>query len=99
MEHRDALISNVTVVLDERFVPEKVDEIVLALKGMGLEVSDVDAGNGVVDGIVESCKIKSIEALESVDCVRTIFNYVADYPPGDQRDQDGPQVTDPGDCT
>jgi hypothetical protein len=94
MNHRDALVSSVTVVLDERFVPEKVDEIVVALKGLGLDVCDINASEGVVEGTIESAKVKAVESLECVDCVRTTFSYVADYPAGDQRDQDGPEDPD-----
>jgi hypothetical protein len=30
--------------------------------------------------------------MEFVDAVRTTFSYIADYPAGDPRDQDGPEV-------
>ncbi len=94
MNHRDALISTVTVVLDEKFVPERIDEIILILKDKGLDIAEVNASDGVVEGTIESWRVKEVEGLEYVDCVRTTFSYVADYPAGDARDQDGPEEAD-----
>ena len=45
-----------------------------------------------VEGSIDSGKVHLIERLTFVDAVRTTFTYVADYPAGDPRDQDGPET-------
>ncbi len=41
-----------------------------------------------MEGTIETIKVKSLQTLEFVKYVRTVFNYIADYPPGDPRNLD-----------
>ena len=84
----DARISEVIVTLDQRY-ENKLDEAVAQLKKCGLDVSSADDDNSIVEGTIDVCKVHDLEKLDSVDYVRTVFTYVADYPPGDPRDTNG----------
>ena len=87
MDHRDAQIADIIVVLDQ-CTKEFVDNAVKQLDGMGVDVADVDANEGVIEGTVDASRVKEIEKLPCVKYVRTVLNYTADYPAGDPRDQD-----------
>jgi hypothetical protein len=56
------------------------------LKDLGLAISDIDEDNGIVEGTIETAKVKSLETMVFVKYVRDVFNYVADFPAGDQED-------------
>ena len=87
MNFNDAQMSDITVVLDKRWennLAGAVDE----LKKAGVEVRSADDDNSVVEGVIESAKVRDLEKLDCVDYVRTTFSWIADYPPGDPRDQD-----------
>jgi hypothetical protein len=88
MEHQDAEVSDITVVLKAECA-EKLDETVAALKKFGMEVEETDADNGVVEGTIDASKLAEIKKWPCVEYVRVEFTYVADYPPGDARDKDG----------
>jgi hypothetical protein len=101
MEHQDEELSDVVVIICDDV---QITAAVAAekLKAAGLVISDVDDANGAVEGTIETAKVKSLEKLEFVKYVRTVFNYVADYPPGDPRNLDpegdelGPEADDAG---
>ena len=93
MNHRDAEMTEVLVVLDELDDAQTV-RVVDLLKGKGLEVFKVDNDESVVDGTIESDKVKSLKDVESVRFVRSILTDTVDYPPGDPRDKDGPESDD-----
>jgi len=97
MSNRDALMSSVTIILDDRYVPERVEEVVDQLKAQGVLIDTINPEAGLVDGLVETGKVHGLEKLDSVDYVRTQFSYVADYPTGDLRDLDRlpPASSDP----
>jgi hypothetical protein len=87
MGHDDAELSEVTVVLaDDPGMSAK--DAAAKLAEAGLAVSDVDESNGVVEGTIETAKITLLKKLEFVKYIRDVFNYVADYPPGDPRNLD-----------
>ncbi len=101
MEHNDDELSDVVVIIvDEPGMTTA--EAAEKLKGAGLEVSSVDEPNGAVEGTIETAKVKSLQKLEFVKYVRTVFNYIADYPFGDPRNLDpdvdelGPEADDAG---
>jgi hypothetical protein len=96
MEHRDAEVSDITVVLKAECA-EKLDETVAALKGLGMEVEESDADNGVVEGTIDAGKLAEIKKWPCVEYVRVEFTYIADYPPGDARDKDGVETDAPDD--
>jgi hypothetical protein len=85
----EAMMSDITVVLDPRYVDEpKTSEAIAALKAAGMEIRALDDAASVVEGTIEACKVKELERLEAVDYVRVVFTYVADYPAGDPRNLD-----------
>ena len=87
MAHQDAELSDVFVVLvDEPGMTAR--DAANKLRDLGLAVSGVDEPNGVVEGTIETAKIKSLKQLDFVKHVRSVFNYIADYPPGDPRNLD-----------
>ncbi|MGD0461501.1 MAG: hypothetical protein ABSB74_03330 [Tepidisphaeraceae bacterium] len=101
MEHQDDELSDVVVIIvDEPGMTTQA--AAQKLKSLGLSVSDVDEENGAVTGTIETTKLKSLQKLEFVKYVRTVFNYIADYPAGDPRNLDpegdelGPEADDAG---
>jgi len=87
MAHDDAELSEVIVVLvDEPGMTTQ--DASKTLTDHGLLVSDVDEANGVVEGTIETTKIGELKKLGFVKYIRDVFNYTADYPPGDPRNQD-----------
>jgi hypothetical protein len=87
MNFNDAQMSDITVVLDKRWENDLAGAVE-HLKKAGVEVRSADDNNSVVEGVCESAKVKELEKLDCVDYVRTTFSWIADYPPGDPRDQD-----------
>ncbi len=84
----DAYVSEIIAVVDD---DKSVDlnKIVDQLKAAGMDVSRVNQDECVVEGNVESYKLKDLEKLKGVNYIRTVFTYAANYPPGDPRDKDG----------
>jgi len=91
MNHHDADITDVVVVLD--CPEERMDEIVSKLEHSGLQTSNVDVGERVVEGTIDSTKVRELQQVDCVRYVRSVFTYTADYPPGDPRDRDGTEDT------
>jgi hypothetical protein len=87
MEHEDAEVSDILVVLKAECA-EKLGPTVDALKKLGMEVENTDADNGVIEGTLPTDKLAEIRKWECVQYVRVDFTYIADYPPGDPRNQD-----------
>jgi hypothetical protein len=90
MNHRDAEMTEVIVVLDD-LDDAQTEKVVEQLKAKGLEVFKVDNDESIVDGTIEADKVKSLKDVQSVRFVRSILTYTVDYPPGDPRDKDGPE--------
>jgi len=87
MRFIDALMADVTVVLDKRW-EQMLADAVEVLKQAGLDVRTADDDRGLVEGVIESQKAHDLQKLECVDYVRVTFTWVADYPVGDPRDKD-----------
>ena len=87
MIHQDALMSDVTVVLDKRWENDLAGAVKL-LEQAGLSVRSADDDSGVVEGVIEAGKVPDLQKMDCVDYVRTTFTWVADYPVGDPRDRD-----------
>ena len=83
----DANITDIVVVLDKAY-EEKLNEAVEKLKAAGMEVSNADDDNSVVEGSVETYKLHGLEKLDCVDYVRKVMSYDVNFPPGDPRDRD-----------
>lgn len=90
MEHQDEEISDVVVVL-ECTNESEINAVVDQLKALGLTVDEIDYENAVVEGNIEADRVKKLHAVPSVKHVRSVFSYTADFPPGDERDKDGPE--------
>lgn len=88
MEHRDAEVSDITVVLKPECAEGKLDETVAALKKAGMAVENTDGDNGVVEGTLDAQKVAEIKGWPCVEYVRIEFTYIADYPQGDARNLD-----------
>jgi hypothetical protein len=81
-------MSEIVAVIDDEHCDD-MDSVVKRLASAGVEVSKVNASEGVIEGLVEASKVKEIDEMPGVEYVRTVFTYAADYPPGDPRDRDG----------
>lgn len=88
MDHRDAYISDIVVILKPDFIA-RIEIVIEELNSVGVGITSVNQDVGAVEGSVESDKVHVIQQFEFVDAVRTTFSYIADYPPGDPRDRDG----------
>lgn len=91
MDHRDAFISDITIVLKPAFA-DQINLVVEQLNIVGVGITSVNEDVGAIEGSIESNKVHVVEKMDFVDAVRTTFNYIADYPTGDPRDLDGPET-------
>ena len=89
MNHRDQSVSDITIVIRSAFA-SRLDEIVEQLNEAGVGITNINEDMAAIEGSCESNRICLIERMEFVEAVRTTFSYIADYQPGDPRDQDGP---------
>jgi hypothetical protein len=92
MSHQDAYISDIVVVTTDEG-GKKIDDTIDRLKSEGMEVQNVNTDQGVIEGVCPVAKVKTIDHLPGVSYVRSVFTYIADYPPGDPRDLDGQEET------
>jgi hypothetical protein len=88
MNHHDAEVTDVTVVLEE-LDDAQTQDVVKALMLSGMTVCNVDNDKSVVEGSIESCKVRDLHKVERVRYVRSGMSYTVDYPTGDPRDKDG----------
>src|SRR3954447_1409558 len=91
MNHHDAEITDVVVVLDGEG-SKSIDSAIATLKKLGLEVCTVRNDEGVIEGSIDTAKVHELKAVPGVCYVRSVFTYTADYPTGDPRDKDGPET-------
>jgi hypothetical protein len=86
-------MSDVVIVLHED-QNHRLDELVNRLKEAGAEITEVDAGNGVVEATVSRAKARTLESLDFVKHVRTIFNWVADLSRANPTNKNGEETDD-----
>ena len=67
----------------------QVKNKVNSVKKEGMELREANRDQGVCEGSINSSKLCEIDDLPGVKYVRSVFTYVADFPAGDPRDQDG----------
>lgn len=84
----DGYFSDVVVMLDE-LSTEQTNKVVERLKAAGLEVARVNDEQSIVEGTIEASRTHDLGLLPHVRYVRSVFTYLADYPPGDPRDRNG----------
>lgn len=89
MDHTDAYVSEVTVVIKAQF-PDTAAAAAELKKDFAMDVSEVNEEAGVVVGLVDSGKVHDLQKHPKVEYVRVGLTYIADYPAGDPRDMDGP---------
>jgi len=92
MNHHDAEITDVVVVLDGQG-SKSIDSAVESLKKLGLEVDTINNDEGVVEGSIDTAKVPTLKSVPGVCYVRSVFTYTVVFPTGDPRDQDGPDST------
>jgi hypothetical protein len=90
MNHRDAELTEVVVVLDD-LDTDHTRQVVQRLQAAGLDVWKVDDDQSLVEGAIDSGKVHDLKQVEHVRYVRSVLTYTVDYPPGDPRDKDGPE--------
>lgn len=95
MNHHDTEISDLVVVLKGEYA-QRQQEAEQMLRQTGMEISSSDEENGVVEGSIESKNLRDLKNLPCVEYIRSVFTYIADYPPGDPRDKDGAHEADEG---
>jgi hypothetical protein len=88
MNHHDAEITDVVVVLDCQD-QKAVEDSLACCKGLGMEVVDINAEEGVIEGSIESARVPELKKVPGVSYIRSVFTYTADYPGSDPRDKDG----------
>ena len=88
MNHHDADMTDVFVVLEELDDPQTL-EVVKLLEAAGMTVRNVNNDTSVVEGSIISTKVHGLNKVEKVRCVRSGMTYAVDYPVGDPRDLDG----------
>jgi hypothetical protein len=87
MNHHDADISDVIIILHEE-MEFSLDGAIERLTEWCITIGEVDRDEGAVEATVESAKLKTIEQLSFVKYIRRVFEYTADFPPGDPRNLD-----------
>jgi hypothetical protein len=90
MQHRDQQVSDITIVVKPSFT-QRLEECIEQLNEAGVGITSVNEDVGAVEGSCETNRVSVVERMEFVDAVRVVFTYIADYPPGDPRDLDGPE--------
>ncbi len=85
--YQDAYISDVIATVEE--APDcSFDKIVDGLQKAGVQIASCDKDECIIEGTVDAGKVRGLEEIPGIKYVRTVFTYVADYPPGDPRDLD-----------
>jgi hypothetical protein len=85
--HQDAYVTDVVVVV-ESGSEQSFEDVLSKARNLGLHVREVRKDDYVIEGTVDSSKLVDLDKLPGVEYVRSVFTYVADYPPGDPRDLD-----------
>jgi FlaA1/EpsC-like NDP-sugar epimerase len=78
-ENEEREFTEVVIVLDA-LDDEQTKRVVKELESRGLQVDSVDNDNSVVEGTVETARLREIESAPSVRYVRKEFTYIAEFP-------------------
>jgi hypothetical protein len=89
MNHHDADMTDIFVVLEDLNDVETL-EVAKQLEAAGMTVRNIDNDNSVIEGSIPSQKVRDLNKVKCVRCVRAGMSYVADYPVGDPRNLDEP---------
>ncbi len=74
----DAYVSEIIVVIDQKHAAD-LDAMAEQLKSHGMDITTINTTEAVIEGTVESYKLKEINQLPGVEYIRTVFTYIADY--------------------
>ena len=88
MDHRDAYLCDVLVIPEGSTLGD-VEAVLTLLRSHGLEVRSTQTEPYVIEGTVDASRLRELDDLPGIDYVRCVYSYIADYPAGDPRDQDG----------
>jgi hypothetical protein len=86
MAYSDAIMSDIVVVVDDTV--SDFDALAEQLKQIGVTIEEIDHDNGVIEGTVIATQVTTIQKINGVKYVRSVFTYEADFPVGDPRNQD-----------
>ena len=87
MNHHDADVTDVFVVLDELDDAQTL-EVAKQHEAVGMTVCKIDNEKSVIEGSIVSQKVKELNKVKCVRCVRAGISYTVDYPVGDPRNLD-----------
>ena len=87
MNHRDAEVTEVVVVIHQSYC-NRLADAVASLTKLGVEVFSTDEDECIVNGAIQTFKLSELNQLDCVNYVRSVMTYIADYPLGDPRNQD-----------
>jgi hypothetical protein len=87
MSHEDAEVTDVVIVLIDEPGITTLDAVKNCTE-LGLSLTSVDESNCVIEGTIDATKVGLLKKLTFVKYVRSVFTYIADYPPGDPRNLD-----------
>lgn len=100
MGNREVEMVDIVVVLDEK-ADKNIDDAVAELKQKGVQITDVDADNGVIEGTIDAGAMAQVRKLDFVKYLRSVFAYEAEFPAdaarsADAEDADPPEADDAG---
>ena len=81
MPAQDIAVSDILIIIDPKY-DGRISDIVANLKSAGVEVSNVNEDEGVIEGTVAAAKIPQVRKIDGVDYVRTVFTYIDHQPDG-----------------
>lgn len=91
MAHYDAFISDVVIIIDDVHYP--FESMVEKLATAGVMEMKVRPDQHVIEGSVDSSKLREIDEMPGVEYVRAVFTYSADFPEEDPRNLGARQHT------
>ena len=77
MLQRQEEVADVDVVLKPDY-PGGNRAAIAALRAWGLDVSDVDDADGVIEGTIPADRLAELQRLPCVADLRNVFTYIAD---------------------
>lgn len=86
MTTSEAYLSDVLIVAEDS-AADRIESLAAQLAAAGLEVREIRKDLGVIEGTCDHSLVKQFDQRPDVSYVRTVFNYIADYPPGDPRNR------------
>lgn len=86
MTSAEAYLSDVVIVARDGS-SAGLEQLASRLSEHGLEVRDLRPDVGVIEGTCDHSLVRKFDEFPGVSYVRTVFNYIADYPAGHPLDR------------